>query len=267
MLRVTCLTVKEHQGGVRTRGLRKSRPNVSLHSEHDVNRASRCLKSAPVSVTRCAQRDISGTCPFKCISTVRAAGIYKQKHERCPPEKNTQLRKRNPLRSPQRQNEEKRKRCEKGWGAGAARGSAPGSRRCPACFCPTARQLLTLQDDLFERLPLQPVPPPQLLRDVALPAGEVGGAEARRHVARCPGALAPPIRAEAGGRGPQHEAIGGRGPAASTLSSKHRPPPRPSRTAFRLPPEMTFVRTGRPASSPTSCAHARTRPAPTEGAR
>lgn len=54
---------------------------------------------------------------------------------------------------------------------------------------PGARPPLTLQDDLLKRLPLQPVPAPQLLRDVALPAGEVGGAETRRHIARCPGRL------------------------------------------------------------------------------
>lgn len=93
---------------------------------------------------------------------------------------------------------------------GDARGSASGSRRRPAWGCGArppaarARPPLTLQDDLFECLPLQPVPPPQLLRNVALPAGEIGGAEARRHFARCPGALAPPIRVGAGGHGPQH---------------------------------------------------------------
>lgn len=146
----------------------------------------------------------------------------------------------------------KRRRCERqGWGGHKARGrrrrSASASRRLPG----PARPPLTLQDDLFERLPLQPVPPPQLLRNVALPAGEVGGAEARRHFARCPGASAPRTRAGAGGRGPQHAAPGGRGKAGCPeLASTHRPSPGPSGTVFRLPPEMAWVRAGRPASSP-----------------
>lgn len=44
------------------------------------------------------------------------------------------------------------------------------------------RAPLTLGDDLLESLALQPVPPPQLLRDVPLPGGEPGGAQPRRHL-------------------------------------------------------------------------------------
>lgn len=147
-------------------------------------------------------------------------------------------------------------------GTGSAGSSASGLHRRPTCLCrpvrppaPGARPPLTLQNDLLERLPLQPVPAPQLLRDVALPAGEVGRAETRRHGARGPGASAPPIRAGTGGRGPQHEATRGRGKAGSpTLTSTSRPPPAPSGMVFRLLSEIVWARTGRPASSPTSYA-------------
>lgn len=121
-------------------------------------------------------------------------------------------------------------------GTGSAGSSASGTRRRPTCLCRPvdppasgARPPLTLQDDLLERLALQPVPAPQFLRDVALPAGEIGRAETRRHGARGPGASALPIRAGTGGRGPQHEATRGRGKAGSpTLTSTSRPPPAPS---------------------------------------
>lgn len=101
--------------------------------------------------------------------------------------------------------------------------AAPGARPPVPVGAPgaSARSPLTLQDDLFERLPLQPVPAPQLLRDVALPAGEVGGAETRRHVARCPGASAPPIQAGTGGHEPQHEATSGRRKAGSPTAHLH----------------------------------------------
>lgn len=47
---------------------------------------------------------------------------------------------------------------------------------------PCRRGPLTLPDDLLEGLPLQPVPPPQLRRDVPLPWGETGSAQPRRHL-------------------------------------------------------------------------------------
>lgn len=101
---------------------------------------------------------------------------------------------------------------------GPSRGPAWGSRgRAAPLPAPGPRARLTLQDDLLERLPLQPVPAPQFLRDVALPAGKVSGAEARRHAERCPGASRPPIRAATGNRGLRRAAGGGRrGPAAGT---------------------------------------------------
>lgn len=118
---------------------------------------------------------------------------------------------------------------------------------------PSSRPPLTLQDDLFERLPLQPVPAPQLLRDVALPAGEVGGAEGRRHGARCP---APQRRGSerglaAAARSMRRPAGAGRR-AGAPLTYSSRPPPPPPGTVFRLLSEMVLARAGRPASSPTS---------------
>lgn len=156
---------------------------------------------------------------------------------------------------------------------GGAGGSAIGSRwrrKCPRGACLPARSReasppLTLQDDLFERLPLQPVPAPQLLRDVALPAGEVGGSETRRHVACCPGASAPPIRAGAGSRGPQHEATGGRGKAGSPAAHLHKQAA-PATIRNRLPALTgNGLGQGRKARLPTQrlTSHARTWPAPT----
>ena len=64
-------------------------------------------------------------------------------------------------------------------------------------------------------------PARQLLRDVALPTREDGSAEARRHVACCPGASAPLIRAQTGGRGPHHEGTSGRGKASGPCDQLH----------------------------------------------
>lgn len=100
---------------------------------------------------------------------------------------------------------------------------------------------------------------------MALPAGEVGRAETRRHGARGSGASEPPIRAGTGGRGPQHEATRGRGKVGSTtLTSTSRPPPAPSGMVFRPLSEIVWARTGRPASSPRPTPHARKRSAPTQ---
>lgn len=64
---------------------------------------------------------------------------------------------------------------------------AQGDERRP----PGPRRPLTLRDDLLEGLALQPVPPPQLGRDVPLPGGEAGGAQPRRHLRGAQGAAAP----------------------------------------------------------------------------
>lgn len=124
---------------------------------------------------------------------------------------------------------------------GRSRGSAWGSR-CHAAFllAPGPRARLTLQDDLLERLPLQPVPAPQFLRDVALPAGKVCGAEARRHAERCPGASRPPIRADTGDCRLRRAASGGRtGAGRRNLTSTHRAPLRLAGMIFRSLKEMT----------------------------
>lgn len=124
---------------------------------------------------------------------------------------------------------------------GRSRGSAWGSR-CRAALLPAPgpRARLTLQDDLLERLPLQPVPAPQFLRDVALPAGKVCGAEARRHAERCPGASRPPIRADTGDCRLRRAASGGRtGAGRRNLTSTHRAPLRLAGMIFRSLKEMT----------------------------
>lgn len=105
------------------------------------------------------------------------------------------------------------------WRPRVPRRGPPARPRGPPAL--RARPPLTLQDDLLERLPLQPVPAPQLLRDVALPTREDGSAEARRHVACCPGASAPLIRAQTGGRGPHHEVTSGRGKASDPCNQLH----------------------------------------------
>lgn len=122
-----------------------------------------------------------------------------------------------------------------------AGGAAWGSR-CRAALLPAPgpRARLTLQDDLLERLPLQPVPAPQFLRDVALPAGKVCGAEARRHAERCPGASRPPIRADTGDCRLRRAASGGRtGAGRRNLTSTHRAPLRLAGMIFRSLKEMT----------------------------
>jgi hypothetical protein len=137
--------------------------------------------------------------------------------------------------------------------------SAPRAFARPARPTPRpARALLTLQDDLLERLPLQAVPAPQLLCNVALPAGEIGSAETRRHVDRCPGALVLRIRPEDESRRLQHEATNWREKASSSRTHLHaQATPRPPQTGFRLPPEMILVMAGRPASLPdvVRCRH------------
>lgn len=143
----------------------------------------------------------------------------------------------------------RRGRHARGRGRGPARVPAAAPLHSPA---PGRRVRLTLQNDLLERLSLQPVATPQFLRDVALPAGKVCGAEARRHAQRCPGASRPPpIRADTGSRGPQRAASRGRtGAARRTLTSTHRTPLRLSGMIFRSLTEIILEEAGRPASLP-----------------
>lgn len=136
-------------------------------------------------------------------------------------------------------------RAEPGLGLGF-----PLPRRSAPVPTPGRRVRLTLQNDLLERLPLQPVPAPQLFRDVALPAGKVCCAEARRHADRCPGASRPLLsRADTGGCRLQRAASDGRtGAGRRNLTSTYRAPQRLSGMIFRSLPEVILDKTGRPAS-------------------
>lgn len=163
-----------------------------------------------------------------------------------------------------------------GSGARAAPGARPlASAGAPRASCsargppaPGARPPLTLQDDLFERLPLQPVPAPQLLRDVALPAGEVGGAETRRHGARGLGAQR--RRSE---RGLGAAARTMRRPAGAGRRQPHSSPPPAGRPQRHPGPASGSCRKWfwpRPEDPPPRrrlAAHARSCSAPTQGAR
>lgn len=171
---------------------------------------------------------------------------------------------------------QRRKRSnERVWGVRGARSPprTPCARAEPE-FCPGfllrrrvplptpgPRVLLTLQNDLLERLPLQPVPAPQFLRNVALPAGKVCGAEARRHAECCPGASGWPIRADtqdcrlqrAASREPTEAGL-------RNLTSPHRAPLRLSGMIFRCLPEIMLEKAGRPASLPDVVGRAQARP-------